>query len=103
RAHPLAPGDELERPGTDLLAGTGHADDHALAPAAVRAFQRRAHHVDVADAFERVVHAPAGHADDDLLDRFGVVLRVDAIGGAHLARERELVGVGVDGDDAAGL
>src|SRR5690606_14805106 len=101
-AHPLAAGDQLERARADLLAGAGHADDHALAPAAVRALQRRAHHLDVADALEAVVHAPASHPDDHLLDRLVVVLRVDAVGGAEVARELELGRVGVDGDDAAG-
>src|ERR1044072_1707107 len=36
---PFAAGDELERPGRDLLAGTGDADDDADAPAAVAAFE----------------------------------------------------------------
>src|SRR5690606_5967427 len=91
------------RPRADLLAGTGDADDHALAPAAVRTLQRRAHHLDVADALEAVVHAPAGHLDDHLLDRLVVVLRVDALGRAHLRRQRELGRVGVDRDDPASL
>src|SRR5690606_23443024 len=101
-AHPLAAGDQLERARADLLAGAGHADDHALAPAAVRALERRAHHLDVADALEAVVHAPAGHLHDHLLDGALMVLRVDAVGGAHLGRQPELVWVGVDGDDAPG-
>jgi hypothetical protein len=42
---PLAAGDQLERPGADLGAGLGHADDDAAAPALVRAFQRLAHHL----------------------------------------------------------
>src|SRR5690606_8234128 len=79
-----------------------HADDHALAPAAVRALECGAHHLDVADALEAVVHAPAGHLHDHLLDRPVVVLRVDAFGRAHLLREFELGRIGVDGDDAAG-
>ena len=41
-------GDELERTGGDLLAGFGDADHDALAPAAMAAFQRLAHHVGVA-------------------------------------------------------
>src|SRR5690606_22070307 len=81
----------------------GHADDHALAPAAVRAFERRTHHVDVADALERVVHAPARHLDDDLLDRLVVILGIDAVGGAEGARQIELARIGVDGNDAPGL
>src|SRR5205085_4631840 len=37
-AAPVAPGDELERAGGDLLTGLGDADDDAGAPAAVAAF-----------------------------------------------------------------
>src|SRR5690606_13203725 len=102
-AQPLAAGDQLERPGADLLARASHADDHALSPAAVRALERRAHHLDVADALEAVVHAPAGHLHDHLLDGPVVVPGVDAVGGAHFGRQPELVGIGVDGDDAPGL
>src|SRR3546814_3577220 len=90
RAGPLAAGDELERTRGNLLPRAGDADDHRLAPAAVRAFERGAHHLDVADALERVVHAPAGHLDDHLLDRPVMVLRVDAVGRAHRARQVEL-------------
>src|SRR5690606_14080705 len=93
-------GDQLERPGGDFLAGTRDADDDGLAPAPVGALQGGAHDVDVADALEAVVHAPARHADDDLLDGFGVVLGVDTVGGAEDFRQRELVGIGVHGDDA---
>src|SRR5512134_2629349 len=39
-APPGAAGDQLERPGRDLLAGAGDADDDALAPALMAAFQR---------------------------------------------------------------
>ena len=38
-------------------AGAGDADDDADAPAPVAAFERLAHHVDVADALEAVVGA----------------------------------------------
>src|ERR1044071_6154670 len=56
-ALPDASGDKLERPGLDLGAGGGPADDDALAPAAMAALQGGAHQLDVADAFERVVAA----------------------------------------------
>src|SRR3546814_134704 len=48
--HPA--GDQLERPRGDLLAGLGDADDDAGPPAAVAAFERRAHDVGVAGAVE---------------------------------------------------
>src|SRR3546814_4524251 len=55
-----------------------------------------------------MVHAPAGHLHDDLLDRpdsirRAMVLRIDAVGRAHRARLVELGGIGVDGDDPPGL
>src|SRR5690606_38418173 len=37
RTAPDPAGHQLERTGTDFLAGTGHTDDHRLAPALVRA------------------------------------------------------------------
>src|SRR6516164_130089 len=53
-ALPDAPGHQLERPRLDLLPRPGHADDDRDAPAAVTAFERLAHEVDVADALEAV-------------------------------------------------
>lgn len=52
RAQPAPAGHELEGARADLLPRTRHADDDTLAPAAVRAFERGTHDVDVADAFE---------------------------------------------------
>ena len=52
----------------NLLAGAGDADDDRLAPALVRARQRLAHHLDVADALEREVDTAAGHLDHRLGD-----------------------------------
>src|SRR3546814_16800350 len=55
-----------------------------------------------------MVHAPAGHLHDDLLDwpdyiRRAMVLRIDAVGRAHRARLVDLGGIGVDGDEPPGL
>src|ERR1700677_5012554 len=47
-AAPYPAGDELKRPRSDFLAGAGDADDDALAPTTMAAFQRRAHQIDVA-------------------------------------------------------
>ena len=102
-AAPDAAGDELEGPGRDLLAGTGDADDHRLAPALVAALEGGAHDLDVADALERVVDATVRQIDDDLLDRVVVVGRVDEVRGAEGTREVELGRVDVDRDDPAGL
>ena len=60
------PGDELERPRADLLAGAGDADDDRDAPAAMAAFERLAHHIDIADAFEAVIGAAIGQRRRDV-------------------------------------
>src|SRR5690606_9551171 len=99
---PSAAGHELERSGGDLLARTGNTDDDGLTPAAVRALEGGAHHLHISDALEGVIDAPGGHLDDHLLDGLVMVLRIDAIGGAHGPRHRELRRIGIDGDDAAG-
>ena len=57
------PGHQLERPRRDLLPCSGDADDDRLPPAAMRAFQRLAHHLHIADAFETVVGAALGQID----------------------------------------
>ena len=49
------------------------------------------------------VDAPLGHADDDLLDGLVKVLGVEALGRTPLLRDVKLVGVDVNGDDAARL
>lgn len=82
-AAPYPAGDQLERTGGDFLPGAGHADDHRFAPALVAAFQRRAHHLDVADALEGEIDAAVGHFHDHVLDRLVEAIRIDAIGGAQ--------------------
>ncbi len=81
------------------MACAGNADDHALPPTLVATLQRGSHYVDVADAFEAVVHASVREIDDDVLDRGVVVIRIDQIGCAHLSRKLELGRVDVDADD----
>src|SRR5690625_4047819 len=101
-AAPDAPGDELERPRFDGFAGAGHTDNGGFTPALVATLQRRPHDLRVADAFERMVDTAVRHFDDDFLNRRVVILRIDAVSGAQLAGELELVRIDVDGDDAAG-
>src|ERR1700692_3861195 len=60
RTLPDPPGHELERARGDLLACPGDTDDDGHAPAAMAAFERLAHQLDVADAFEAVVGAAVG-------------------------------------------
>lgn len=105
RAQPLAPGDQLEGAGCDLLPRRGHPDDDAAAPPTVRALQRRAHQGGGADALERVVRASESldgrHVDHDLRRGLAAVLRVGGVHAdnsvaAQLPCDRELGGVHVD-------
>mmetsp|Transcript_5863 Transcript_5863/g.24238 ORF Transcript_5863/g.24238 Transcript_5863/m.24238 type:complete len:407 (+) Transcript_5863:165-1385(+) len=101
RTLPDASGDELERSGGDLLTRGGDADDAGFAPAAMCALQRRAHHLHVARAVERVVHAPLGHVHDDGLHRgVAVIGGAQAVRAPELGRDGELVLVEVHADDA---
>src|ERR1700682_4900231 len=56
--HPT--GDQLERPGLDLLPSSGDADDDRHAPPTVAALERLAHEIDVTDALETVVGTAVG-------------------------------------------
>ena len=107
-AAPDASGDELERPRRDLLAGAGDADDDALAPAAMAAFERDAHQFDIADAFERVVGAAdlvvaaLGHVDQ-MRHEIGADLgRIDEMRHAEAFAPGLLVRIEIDADDHVG-
>ena len=67
----------------------------------MRTFQRRAHHLHIANAFKAVIYAPAGHVDNDLLDGLVIILGVHAIGGAELFRQFKFGWIGINGDDAS--
>src|SRR3546814_20643568 len=67
-----------------------HADDDALAPAAMAAFERGAHHLGVAGRVETVVGATVGqfdHLRDRLLAR--QALRIEEMRHPELARTDE--------------
>ena len=49
---PGASCNQLKRTGSNFLPGTSNTNNHRLAPATVRAFQRRTHDVNIADALE---------------------------------------------------
>src|SRR6056297_1692375 len=82
-AAPDPAGDQLEGPGNDFLPGAGDADDHRLAPALVAAFQRLAHDLGIADAFEAVVGAAAGQLDQIGDDIAVNPVRIDEMGHAE--------------------
>src|SRR4029077_6727371 len=102
RPFPHAPGDELEWPRRDLLARRRDADDHGGAPAAMAAFERLAHGVGVADAFETVV-GTAVRQFDEMGDEIALyLLRIDEMGEPEFARERLALWIHVDADDPVG-
>src|SRR5215217_7323046 len=100
RAHPVPAGDELEGTRGDLLAGAGDADDHRLAPAAMAAFQRLAHQLGVADAFEAVVGAAVGQLDEVGDQVLGPQCPgIDEVGHAELAAQCLALAIEVDAHD----
>src|SRR5882672_8588481 len=102
-AHPVPPGDELEGPRGDLLAGAGDTDDHRLAPAAMTAFQGLAHKLGVADAFEAVVGAAVGQLDQVRHHVLAFeLLGIDEVGHAEFAAQRLALGIEVDTDEHVG-
>src|SRR5690606_20102628 len=101
-ALPDPAGDELERTGSDLLPCAGDADDDRLAPAAMAAFERLAHDVDIADALEAVVGASLGQLDQ-VRDQVALhVIRIDEVRHAEFLGERLALWVDVDADDHVG-
>src|SRR5665213_2017025 len=102
-AFPDAAGDELKRPRRDLLARAGDTDDDRFAPAAVAAFERLAHHVDVADALERKVGAAAGEIDHGLHHFVATdLVRIDEMRHAEFFGDGALCRIGVDADNLVG-
>ena len=101
-AAPHAAGYELKRAGCDFLAGAGHADDGAFAPALVAALKRCTHQLHVTHTFKRVIDAAIGEIHNDFLYRRAVIPGVNQVGGAQLAGHLELGRIDVDADDAFG-
>src|SRR5207248_2681923 len=88
RTAPNATGDQLEGTRRDFLAGTGDADDHALAPAFVAALEGLAHGFHIADAFEAVVSAAPGQFNK-VADKIARnLVWIDEMGQAEFARQR---------------
>src|SRR5260221_7244534 len=99
-AAPVSASDQLKWPGRDLLAGLGDTDDDAGAPAALAAFERGAHHLDVPGRIESVVGAAVGDLEYLVDDRLAVLAAaVDEVGHSELAAPIFTGGVDVDADD----
>src|SRR5580658_6038717 len=107
-AAPHSPGDQLKRPCRDFLTSAGNADNNALAPTAVAALQRRAHQIDVADAFERVIGAADligaafGHVDEMRHEITADVFRIDEMRHAEAFAPGLLRWIGVYADNHVG-
>src|SRR5690606_6906835 len=108
RSFPDAAGDELKRPGADLLTGAGDANDDRLAPATVAGLQRHAHDVDVARAVECIVGTadlvrPALRHVHEMGDEVAAdLLRIDEVRHAEALAPGLLLVVDVDADDHVG-
>src|SRR5262249_16657378 len=107
-ALPHAAGDQLKRACGDLLAGAGHTDDYAHAPAPVTGLQLLAHDRDVAGAVEGIVGAadwvggPLRHIDD-VGDEIATDLRrIDEVRHAEALTPRLLRRIDIDADDHVG-
>src|SRR5581483_5733391 len=95
-------GDELERTGLDLLAGTGDSDDHRHSPAAMTTLERLAHEVDIADTFEAIVRAAVGERDQVLHQVTADFLRIHEVRHAELLGQRLAARIQVHADDLVG-
>src|ERR1700749_282511 len=102
RALPDPPGDQLERPRRDFLAGFGNADHDRDAPTAMTGFQGLTHHGGVAGAVEGEVRTAIGQPDQMLHDVAVDFLGVDEVGHAEFAAPFVLGIVDVDADDLVG-
>src|SRR5579875_571555 len=100
-AFPGAAGDQLEGAGRDFLARGGNADNHAGAPSALAAFQRLAHQLDVAHAFEGEIRAAAGQVDQVGYEVTLYLAGIDEMGHAEFLGDRLARRVQIDADDHA--
>src|SRR5581483_18743 len=88
RAFPHAARHQLEWPRLYFLAGASDADNDRNTPAAVAAFQRLAHKIDIADAFETVVGTTACQLNQMRDEIAAHLFGIDEMGHAEFAGER---------------
>lgn len=100
-AAPYSTSHQLEWTGRDFLTCARNTNDDGFAPTFVTAFQRLAHHVHVADTFEREVDAAVSHLDDNVLNRLIEFLWVDAVGRTQLLRQFEFLLIDIDTNNTA--
>ncbi|CNT74936.1 Uncharacterised protein [Salmonella enterica subsp. enterica serovar Bovismorbificans] len=59
-------------------------------------FQRCSHHVNVADTFKTEIYAAISKLNNNVLDRFVVIIRINKVRGPHFARQRKFFRIRVD-------
>src|SRR5919198_5612178 len=101
-ALPDAPGDQLKRPRRNLLPCAGNADDNADTPAAVTAFERLPHDIDIANALEAVIGAALRQIDEIWHEVAFDLLRVDKMGHPEFFSQCPLARVEIDPHDHVG-
>src|SRR5947209_14565501 len=99
---PDAAGYQLEGPRRDFLAGAGDADNDADPPAAVGAFERLAHDIDVADALEAVIGAALRQVHEKGDEVTLNLLRVDEMRHPEFLGHFPSLWIEVDTDDHVG-
>ena len=90
---PYAPGDQLERTGGNLLSGPCDTNDNGLPPPTVSTFQRCTHDVNVTDTFKGMVNTPLVDIQQNIFNRFVIIIRVNAVSGPELTGQSNFVGL----------
>src|SRR5277367_2045940 len=99
---PDSAGHKLERPGSDFLAGFGHADHHGYTPATVTGFECLPHHGGIAGAVEGEIGAAVRERHEVLHDIASELLWIDEVRHAEPAAPVFLGIIDVDADDLVG-
>src|SRR5450631_865330 len=99
---PHAAGDELERPGGNLLAGLRDSDDHRDAPATMASLESLAHHVGVSGTVERIVSPAIGQCDEMLYDVASDLRWIDEVRHSEAPTPLRLRIVDIHPDDLVG-
>src|SRR5580658_845849 len=102
RAFPDAAGYQLKRSRLNLLPGPRNTDDDRHAPAAVTAFERLAHQIDVADALEAVVRAAVGQRHEVRHQIARNFLGIHEVSHAEFLGQGLAIRIQIDTDDLVG-
>lgn len=98
---PYAPGDQLERTGGNLLSGPCDTNDNGLPPPTVSTFQRCTHDVNVTDTFKGMVNTPLVDIQQNIFNRFVIIIRVNAVSGPELTGQVKFCRISIDSDNTS--